>query len=179
SNGARLMEDGDLSGALVCFVEALQQDHADQARETMHRTRINAVLRQCPRPSRFLFLSAPVFSVDFGLGGRRLITNNGGNGLQVGDPATGKAIPPPLEMLLTQVADALSPKRDRIFTYGQLTIFEGSPDGGNKWQQEITVWDLETGKVLGVPFKIDNGIGYASVTPNGDRRVVMGHGNEG
>src|SRR5262249_14604231 len=30
SNGARLMEDGDLSGALVCFVEALQQDHADQ-----------------------------------------------------------------------------------------------------------------------------------------------------
>jgi WD40 repeat protein/serine/threonine protein kinase/tetratricopeptide (TPR) repeat protein len=178
SNGARLMEDGDLGGALVWFVEALQQDHADTTREALHRTRINAVLRQCPRPSRFLFLSAPVMSVDYGLGGRRLITNDGGVGLQVWDPATGKAITPPLEQQLVQVSDALSPKRDRIFTYGQLNLFEGSPDGGSKWQQEITVRELETGRVLGVPFKIDNGIAGASFSPDGDRLVVIQHGNQ-
>jgi WD40 repeat protein/serine/threonine protein kinase/tetratricopeptide (TPR) repeat protein len=178
SNGARLMEDGDLSGALVWFVEALQQDHTDPARVAMHRTRINAVLRQCPRPNRFLFLSAPLMSIEYGLGGRRLITNDGGAGMQVWDPATGKAITAPIELLLSHVADALSPKRDRILTYGQLNLFEGSPDGRSKWQQEITVRELETGRVLGVPFKIDNGIGYASFGPDGDRLVVIEHNNQ-
>src|SRR5262249_1341357 len=73
SNGARLVEDGDLSGALVWFTEALQRDHADPAREAMHRTRIYATLQQCPRPVRFLFLPAQVTSVAFGSGGRRLV----------------------------------------------------------------------------------------------------------
>ena len=49
SYGCRVMEEGDLFGALSWFAEALQLDHKDPVAERMHRTRIAAVSRACPK----------------------------------------------------------------------------------------------------------------------------------
>ncbi|MDB6032921.1 MAG: Serine/threonine protein kinase with repeat [Verrucomicrobiales bacterium] len=49
SYGCRVMEDGDLFGALSWFAEALKLDHKDPVAERMHRTRIAAVTRACPK----------------------------------------------------------------------------------------------------------------------------------
>jgi WD40 repeat protein/tetratricopeptide (TPR) repeat protein len=49
ANGIRLMDGGDLLGALVWFAQALDLDRGDPKREEIHRIRLAAVLRQCPR----------------------------------------------------------------------------------------------------------------------------------
>jgi hypothetical protein len=43
------MDDGDLLGSLPWFAEALRLDQGDPGREAIHRIRLGAVLRQCPR----------------------------------------------------------------------------------------------------------------------------------
>src|SRR5262249_50585879 len=74
AQGARLIEQGDLSGALVCFVEALHRDQDDPERVAQHRVRIGATLRQCPRPAQVFFHTARVKGAVFAPDGQRVAT---------------------------------------------------------------------------------------------------------
>src|SRR4051812_40830433 len=49
ADGTRLMDSGDLLGALPWFAEALRVEGGDRAREEADRMRIAATLAECPR----------------------------------------------------------------------------------------------------------------------------------
>jgi WD40 repeat protein len=49
ANGTRLMNEGDLFGALLFFTEALRLDTGNAKREEPHRIRIASVLLECPK----------------------------------------------------------------------------------------------------------------------------------
>src|SRR5207247_10462604 len=49
ATGVRLMDEGDLLASMPWFVEALKLDRGDPQRESIHRYRIEAVLRHCPK----------------------------------------------------------------------------------------------------------------------------------
>ncbi len=50
ATGTGLMEEGDLSGALLPFIRALSVARAEKLPEEAHRLRIAALLSRCPRP---------------------------------------------------------------------------------------------------------------------------------
>jgi WD40 repeat protein/serine/threonine protein kinase/tetratricopeptide (TPR) repeat protein len=71
--GQRLMNDGDLLGSLLPFARALQEDEGEPAREALHRQRLGAVLRQCPRLVRAWPYDATAVTAGFSPDGRRVL----------------------------------------------------------------------------------------------------------
>src|SRR5262249_52272216 len=63
--GVRLMEAGDLLSSLQWFIEALHLDESDPVRAGVHRVRIGAVLRDCPKLMQLWRLSSTVLHVEF------------------------------------------------------------------------------------------------------------------
>src|SRR5439155_11560005 len=49
ATGMSLVDDGDLLGSLPSLVDALRLESGNAEREEMHRIRLAAVIRQCPR----------------------------------------------------------------------------------------------------------------------------------
>src|SRR5262249_13755999 len=74
TQGTQLWDSGDLLAALSWFVEALALDEGDKEREEIHRIRIGALLRQCPRLARVFFHDGPVYAAVISPDGRRLLT---------------------------------------------------------------------------------------------------------
>jgi WD40 repeat protein/tetratricopeptide (TPR) repeat protein len=71
--GQRLMNDGDLLGSLLPFARALREDEGEPAREELHRHRLGAILRQCPRLVRAWPYDGTVVSAVFSPDGRRVL----------------------------------------------------------------------------------------------------------
>jgi WD40 repeat protein/tetratricopeptide (TPR) repeat protein len=71
--GIRRMSDGDLLGALGPLAHALEQDRGDGAREELHRARLAAVLRQCPRLVQAWPYEGTAVSATFSPDGRRVL----------------------------------------------------------------------------------------------------------
>src|SRR5262249_53928547 len=80
ASGRRHLDDGDYSGALVCFTEALklEEQAGDPAAVPIHRVRIGSVLQQCPRLEQMLFHGGPVRSGAFNPDARFVVTAGGG-----------------------------------------------------------------------------------------------------
>src|SRR5262249_59322732 len=76
ANGMRLMDEGELPAALPWLAEALKHE-ADPHREEMHRVRLAAVLRQCPRLVQFWVHDRPVYHAEFSPDGRRIVIATG------------------------------------------------------------------------------------------------------
>src|SRR5207248_92490 len=55
ANGTRMIDAGDLFGALPWLAEAAKLDHGSPARAAVHRMRIAATLQQCPRLNQMWF----------------------------------------------------------------------------------------------------------------------------
>jgi serine/threonine protein kinase/WD40 repeat protein/Flp pilus assembly protein TadD len=68
--GVRAMEAGDLTGALLWYVKALELAHSDGRPEDIHRIRIAAVLKECPRLVRCVRTRFPEYLVPLTLGKR-------------------------------------------------------------------------------------------------------------
>src|SRR5262249_53858335 len=77
TNGARLQDVGDLSGALAWFAEALKHEQDDPVREDAHRVRLAAVLRQCPNPVQVGYQKKPINHAAFSPDGRLAVTVSG------------------------------------------------------------------------------------------------------
>ena len=76
SNGLRQMADGEGMGALPWLVEALRLDANDQARESPHRRRIAAILRQCPRLIALGVHQGPIHCAELSPDGTRVLTGS-------------------------------------------------------------------------------------------------------
>src|SRR5262249_20012238 len=76
TNGNHYVEDEDLFGSLVWFARALKLED-DNTRTEAHRTRIAAVLRECPRLGQVWFHDDSVTGVTFSPDGRWVLTASG------------------------------------------------------------------------------------------------------
>src|SRR5262249_27709485 len=74
ANGERLLDEGDLLGALPWLTEALHLDRADGPRAEAHRTRLAAVLAQAPRLAQVWCHEQEVEHAAFSPDGRRVVT---------------------------------------------------------------------------------------------------------
>jgi WD40 repeat protein/serine/threonine protein kinase len=135
-NGMDLLDKGDLTGSLHWFAEALRRDQGEPERELDHRTRLAAVLRQCPKLAQVWFHDGPTTYAGFSSDGSRVITSSMDGMARVWDARSGAALSPELRHP-PKVNEA------RFSPDGSLVVTAGG-DGYAR------VWDVATGESRGV-----------------------------
>jgi WD40 repeat protein/predicted Ser/Thr protein kinase len=158
AHGVEKMDQGDLSGSLLWFVEALKLDPGNTEREQVHRTRIAAVLNQIPRLVQVIVHGTNMTSAQFSPDGRRILAYSKEAGLaRVWDVATGLPITPPLTQRAFLSSAQFNHQGNRIVT----SAYDGLAQ----------VWDAQTGQPIAPPLRHESGLTAAVFTPD-DRRVV-------
>jgi WD40 repeat protein/tetratricopeptide (TPR) repeat protein/tRNA A-37 threonylcarbamoyl transferase component Bud32 len=159
TNGLRLMDDGDLFGALPWFVRALEEDKDASERQQLHRLRIAAVLRQSPK------LVQVANKVEFSPDGKRMFTVSIDNTAEVWDVATGKPVTRPFV-----------PKRQPGNKGREVEPVFFSPDGGRvvtiREGHTAQMWDLSNGQQVYPPLKHDGTIHEVRYSPDGSRFIT-------
>jgi WD40 repeat protein/tetratricopeptide (TPR) repeat protein len=164
ATGNRLVDEGDLPGALLWFTEALELEQDDPARARLHRVRLGAVRKLCPRLTlQWLPAGEPADSAaplqlpsclgEFGADGRRVVLMR--DRAEIYDAATGRPVPLAMPAGLTVTQAALSPDGVHGAT--------GSPDG------TVRLWDLTTGLQMATVLKHDGPITQVAFNANGTR----------
>ncbi len=159
-NGVRLVDEGDLSGSLHWFAEALSLDQGDPQREDSHRIRLAAVLQQCPKLVHVWFWNKPASYAEFSPDGRRVVTANYDGTARVWDAVTGEAITPPLAHGKVVNHATFSPDGRYVAT--------ASADGTAR------VWDAQTGQPVGPVLKHNAAEGYITFSRDGRRVATTG-----
>jgi WD40 repeat protein/serine/threonine protein kinase len=157
ASGLRHMDDADLLGSLAWFVAALGEDAGNVAREEIHRVRIAAVLRHCPRLAQVWFHEGTVFWSEFSRDGSRVVTASNDKTARVWDVGTGEPVTPPLEHAGSVFHATFSPDGSRVIT--------GCDDG------TAQIWDATTGERIGEPLKHARRVQWAEFSRDG-RRIV-------
>lgn len=96
ANGNRLVEEGDLAGALPWFARASEEENATSDRADVHRLRMAATLERCPRLVQVWFHADPVAHAKFSHNGRLVLTVSGRTA-HVWDAISSQAAGPPAE----------------------------------------------------------------------------------
>lgn len=160
ASGTRLMNDGDLLGSLPWFAEALRLDRGDPVREEINRTRLGAVLDQCPRPIQVWFHARPVKFTSYSPDGRSVVTASEDKTARVWDARSGQPITPFL-------------KHEDIVFYAAF-----SPDGGAvvtaSKDKTARVWDSKTGQPVCPPLKHEGAVFQAAFSPDGGEIATAG-----
>ncbi len=157
--GARYLDEGDYSTAMVWFTEALRLDEGDPLAEAPHRRRISAVFQQCPKILQLFRHRGLVTSVEFSADGQRLVTG-GGKNARVWDVRSGAPLTPPSEHTAEVVCASFSRDGRRVVT--------GSFD------HTARVWDAMTGAPLTPPLRHGHSVWSAAFSPDGRRVVTAG-----
>jgi WD40 repeat protein len=162
ANGTRLLDGGDLGGALLWFAEALRQDEADPERAGMDRLRLAPVLRLCPRPTHVWFHQGPVRFAEFNPNGRQVLTVADDDKVRLWDTVTKELAVPPLE------------------AGGELRQVSFSPDGRfvlTVTPKQTQLWDAATGRPAAPVIPIGSGFDRppAAFSSDGRRLVTFGH----
>jgi WD40 repeat protein/serine/threonine protein kinase len=203
ANGERLLDEGDLLGALPWLTEALALDQGDPSREERHRTRIAAVLTQAPRLLHLWYHDNEVEHVAFSPDGRRIVTASKDHAARVWDAGTGEAVTPPLRHGHTVLRAAFSPDGRRVVTAshdrtarvwgvgsgqavspalthnGPVADVAFSPDG--RWVATAStdgtaqLWDALTGRPRTPPLKHALWLHSVAFSPDGRRVVTASH----
>ena len=160
ANGERLLDEGDLLGALPWLTEALQLDTADGPSTEAHRTRLAAVLAQAPRVSQVWYHESEVEYAAFSPDGRRVVTASRDHTARVWDAVTGEAIVGPLRHGHIVWKAAFSPDGLRVVTASQ--------DGTAR------VWDARNGQPISRALPHRDPVVDAAFSPDGRRVVTAG-----
>jgi WD40 repeat protein/predicted Ser/Thr protein kinase len=160
AEGRHALDQGDWLGSLVWFTEALQLDAGDENRERMHRRRLGAVLRQCPRLILLGFHDGPVVQAQFSRDGRYLITASDDQTARVWDVRTGKAAGSPLRHDGAVAWAAFSPDGRKAVTAGR--------------DATARVWDALTGRSPLPPLRHEGAVLCASFSDDGRRVLTAG-----
>jgi tRNA A-37 threonylcarbamoyl transferase component Bud32 len=199
ANGTHYLEGEDLFGSLIWFTRALKlEEHP--TRERSHRTRIAAVLRECPRLGQLWFHDDNATDVTFSPDGRWVLTASYDQTARVWDVVTGKprfAVPlrhdyvilrasfsPDGRRILTASADRTARVWDavtgqRIATLaghrGPVCDARFSPDGGRvvtaSSDTTARIWDA-AGSPVGAPLPHGGGVVRASFHPDGKQALT-------
>jgi WD40 repeat protein len=203
AEGARALEDDDWFTALVWFTEALRLDEAAGVSGEMHRIRIGAVLRQCPRLVQVWFHDGPVTQAQFSPAGDRVLTTSEDGTARVWESPNWDRVGPLLNHRAPIRHGCFSPDGNRIVTAGgdglaktwevaagdeptrilrhgaPLTCACFHPDGRSVLTAgedgAARLWDAATGEPLEGPWRHDKGpIHWAAFSPDGRRVVTAG-----
>jgi WD40 repeat protein/tetratricopeptide (TPR) repeat protein len=159
STGMRRVDDDDTLRALPWLVEALRLEAGNEAREEVHRLRIAAVLRACPKLAGIWAGKPPALCCAFTPEGPRLVTAGPGMAAQVWNVITNLPCGPALPH------------------GGMVETAEFSPDGRLLLTQSsdrlAQVWDARSGARLGAPLRHDARIQFAHFSVDG-RQVITG-----
>jgi WD40 repeat protein/serine/threonine protein kinase/Flp pilus assembly protein TadD len=162
ASGVRLMDDGDPSGSLPWFTESLRLQQGDPERDEVHRLRLAAVLRQCPRLTQFWPHQGLVNAASFSRDGRRVVTASTDKTARVWDVQTGQPVCAPLVHDSALIDAEFSPDGAHVVTA------TGEVLGGNG-PGEAHIWEVETGRLLAGPLRHEKGLSHASFSPDGAR----------
>jgi serine/threonine protein kinase len=153
ANGTRLLDDGDLLGALPWLTEALVLDQGDTSGEERHRTRIGAVLAQTPRLVHLWHHDHEVQHVAFSPDGRRVVTTSRDHTARVWDASTAEAVTPPLRHGDIVRKAGFSPDGRRVVTASR--------------DRTARVWDASNGQAVSPALPHDWPVEDASFSPDG------------
>jgi WD40 repeat protein len=159
ANGVRLMEQGDTTGALPWFAEALSFDRDDPAAASTHRLRLGILLSQCPDLDGVFAHGRPILWATLAPDGRRLATASSDGSARLWDLESGDPIAElPHDGPVNRVA--FRKDGDRLLT--------ASDDGS------VRLWDRDGGR-SGPTLRLPHGspVRIAGFLADG-RRVVSG-----
>jgi WD40 repeat protein/tetratricopeptide (TPR) repeat protein len=144
------MDEGNLLGALPWFAEALRLDQGDPGREEIHRIRLGAVLRQCPR---LIQVWDETELAQFSPDGQRVVTaHRQGKTARIWDATSGQPLTAP-RRLEEGIADvAFQGQRCHAVTANG---------------KEARIWDVVSGEPMTPPLMHDSQVQMASFSPDG------------
>jgi WD40 repeat protein len=200
AEGMHRLDQGDSYGALVWFTEALRLDEGRPECEDIHRMRIAAVLRQCPRLRDLWIHDGPVSHAVFGKRGINVATASEDHSARVWNVRTGSPACPPLMHSGAVVYVALSPDGKLVATAcadgtariwqvargkavgeplyhrGPVACVAFSPDVklvlSASEDGTVHLWDAATGQPHGTPFQLSSGVRHATFSPDGKHLVA-------
>jgi hypothetical protein len=165
--GLRLIEEGDLIGALPWLAEALTRAQGDAETERRHRLQIGTLLRQCPRLLQFLHEPGRVTGAEFSSDGHRVITTgvltNHHQYISEWNLTDGtliRRIDTGLNRANNNVRISLSSDNHRV------VVWSSRPGS-----REAFVYDLRTGERIGKPLAHEAGLVEVTFSPDG--RLVL------
>jgi WD40 repeat protein/serine/threonine protein kinase len=134
TKGMQLVDDGNPVAALPWLTQAMVMEPNDLQQQATHRTRLAAVLRQCPRLVQLWFHERPLTSAEFTRDGHRVVTASLDHTARIWDARSGEALGPPLQHD--------GPVRQAAFSHDDRRVVTASEDGTAR------VWDAATGQPL-------------------------------
>jgi WD40 repeat protein/serine/threonine protein kinase/tetratricopeptide (TPR) repeat protein len=174
SSGVRLMDKGDLLGALLWFTQALKNEQDSQA-EKMHRLRLAAVLTHCPKLVQVWFHDNELAS--FSPDGRYVFIAKRDGTARVWDVFTREPVSPPLPQEGQVYRAVFGPDGRHVVSFTRRLAV--SPDGrrADTPSHEGHVWEVATGRRVAPPLKHNGTVLAAAFSPEGSR-IVTGTGHE-
>ncbi len=166
ASGIRLLEQGDTTGALPWYAEALMFDLGDPDATETHRLRLGILLDQCPSLDGLFAHGRPINWAALDPSGRRLVTAGGDGTARVWDVATGSALTPALPHD--------GPVNRAGFRNDGARLVTASEDG------IVRVWDLDAGRTATAPIlRMAHGspVRFALFCP--DDRAIISAGADG
>ncbi len=178
ANGNRLVEEGDLLGALPWYVEAMKLEQSDPAREQMHRARIESVLQQSPRIVQLWYqpsFTGPGLLPQVSSNGRYLLFDDriksaGGiveTEVRVVDVTTGEPVFAPFKVEGFVYAKDMSPDARRF------VLASGSPKAWLSGPGEARIWDAATGAPATPPLQHSGAVENALFSPDGRHLLTV------
>lgn len=143
TQGIHVMDQGDLAGSLLWFVQAMDQARWTKEEMEMHRLRLGAVLRDCPKLVQLISHERPFEQVEFSPDGQRLLTYSSTPNVQISDVATGEAL-----VVLHHTNEVW---RAAFGADGTRVVTLSSPR--NDVEKEVRVWNVGTGQSIGPPIR--------------------------